>query len=311
MLQTHGKQRLSILIFHRVLPQYDAMRPFEPTTATFVWQMRAVRKYFNPLPLLEAVDKLHTSSLPERAICITFDDGYADNQAHALPILQRYDIPATFFISTGFLNGGLMWNDTIIESLRSFAGTTLDLRHLDLECYPLESLEQRLTSSESIIQKIKHRGLEERSLMVEKISEQVDSLPHDLMLTDAQIRILADSGATIGAHTVNHPILSGVSHDVAVDEIGQSKAYLQNVIQSPVEVFAYPNGKPSLDYCDEHVNMVEAMGFKAAVSTHWGVGTKQSDRFQLPRFTPWDSRELKFVMRLLENYRRVDSLVTG
>ena len=287
------------------------MRPSEPTLESFDWQMRIMRKHFNPLPLVEAVERLLNGSLPERAVCITFDDGYADNQLHALPVLMRYAIPATVFISTGFLNGGRMWNDSIIEALRSFRDEKLDLRELNLDCYNLDCIEQRLASAESIIGKIKHLDPGVRMDIVHKIAERVTDLPNDIMLTDEQVQSLASNGVTIGAHTVNHPILSSVPDDIARNEISDSKAYLEDLIQDPIAVFAYPNGKPDLDYSAKHSNLVKAMGFKAAVSTHWGVSTSQSDRFQLPRFTPWDKQELKFAIRLLANYRRIDSLIAG
>ena len=287
------------------------MCPSEPTIEAFDWQMRILRKHFNPLPLVEAVERLHTDTLPERAVCVTFDDGYADNESHALPVLTRYAIPATVFISTGFLNGGRMWNDSIIETLRSFRGARLDLRELDLGCYNLDCIEQRLASVGSIIGKIKHLDPRTRMNIVHKIEECVTGLPNDLMLTDEQVQSLASSGITIGAHTVNHPILSSVADEIARNEISDSKAYLEDLIQDPIEVFAYPNGKPDLDYNAKHPDMVKALGFKAAVSTHWGVGTNQSDKFQLPRFTPWDREELKFTVRLLANYRRIDSLISS
>jgi peptidoglycan/xylan/chitin deacetylase (PgdA/CDA1 family) len=311
LLNTHGKQRLSILIYHRVVPRHDPMRPNEPTIAQFDWQMRLLRDNFTPLPLVEAVDSLHTGTLPNRAVCVTFDDGYADNELHALPILKKYAIPATVFVSTGFLNGGRMWNDSVIEAIRNFNGDQLDLGELDLGCYGLESNPRRLAAVDSIIQKIRHLDPLIRAALVHEIEKRVTALPNDLMLTDAQIQSLARNGVTIGAHTVNHPILGSVSSAIARREIQDSKSYLEELLQQQVEVFAYPNGRPGQDYNEEHRDMVEALGFKAAVSTHWGVSTSQSDRFQLPRFTPWDRRELKFVIRLLSGYRVVDPLIAS
>jgi peptidoglycan/xylan/chitin deacetylase (PgdA/CDA1 family) len=308
-LNTHGKQRLSILIFHRVLPGYDPMRPDEPTIVEFDWQMRVLRDNFNPLALVDALERLRTGTLPSRAVCVTFDDGYADNELYALPVLRKYGIPATVFVSTGFLNGGRMWNDSVIEAVRNCPDEKLDLSDLDLGCFLLESFPQRLVAVESIIQRIKHLDPGERAALVNEIEERATDLPNDLMMTDAQVQSLARNGVSIGAHTVNHPILASVSSEIARGEIQQSKSYLEALLQEEIEVFAYPNGKPDLDYGQEHRDLVEQLGFKAAVSTHWGVSTSQSDRFQLPRFTPWDRGELKFVLRLLVNYRRVDPLI--
>lgn len=307
----YRKQRLSILIYHRVLPERDPMRAGEPTVHEFDSQMRVLREYFHPLSLLEAVDRLQTETLPDGAVCVTFDDGYADNEIHAMPVLNKYRIPATVFVSTGFLNGGRMWNDSVIEVLRDFEGEMLDLRELDLDCYTLRSTEQRLDAVDSILRKIKHFDPQKRITLVDEIRKRGPQLPDDLMMTDNQVRSLANNGVTIGAHTVNHPILSSINSETAFSEIQQSKQYLEALIQQPVEVFAYPNGRPELDYTIEHRNLVSELGFKVAVSTHWGVSTPQSDRYQLPRFTPWDRDRLKFAVRLLANYRRIDPLVAA
>ena len=113
------------------------------------------------------------------------------------------------------------------------------------------------------------------------------------------------------SHTVNHPILSSVSDETARGEIIGSKRYLEDMIQEEIEGFAYPNSKPDLDYSAKHSDRVKAMGFKAAASTHWGGSARGSDRFQLPQFMPWDRPELKFAVRLLANYRRIDPLVAS
>ena len=69
---------------------------------------------------------------PARALAITFDDGYADNATVAAPILLRLGLPATFFVATGFLDGGRMWNDTVIEAVAPRRGPVLDLAPLGL-----------------------------------------------------------------------------------------------------------------------------------------------------------------------------------
>ena len=302
-------QRLSILIYHRVLPERDPMRPGEPTIDEFDVQMKIVREYFHALPLVEAVERLQAGTLPDSAVCVTFDDGYADNETHAMPVLKKYGIPATVFVSTGFLNGGRMWNDSVIEVVRNYQGEVLDLRELDLDCYTVRSDEQRRAAVDSILRQIKHLDPQIRIELVNDIQTRGAALPDDLMLTDAQLRSLVHNGVAIGAHTVNHPILSSISTDAARSEIENSKRYLETLLQQPVDAFAYPNGRPQLDYGVEHRDMVRELGFKVAVSTHWGVGTVLSDRYQLPRFTPWDRHPLKFAGRMLANYRRLDPLL--
>jgi len=311
LLNTAGKQRLAILIYHRVMPERDPMRPGEPTTIEFDWQMRLLREHFNPLPLSRAVELLGTGELPPRAVCVTFDDGYADNERLALPVLVRHGIPATVFVSTGYLNGGRMFNDTVIETLREVSGQELDLRDLGLGLHSVATPSERLATVDVLLRNIKRRDPAERTELVERVASYARSLPENLMMTDAQVRNLADSGLEVGAHTVSHPILASAQDSVAREEIRAGKAHLEDLLQREIHTFAYPNGKPGDDYERRHRDMVRDLGFRAAVATHWGVATPQSDTFQLPRFTPWDRAPARFALRLLANYRRSDPLTTA
>src|SRR5688572_14817112 len=92
--------RLSILIFHRVLACPDPLFPEVPSAVDFEARMRWVRDWFNVLPLKQAIDRLYDRSIPARALAITFDDGYADNEEVAAPILKRLGLCATFFVAT-------------------------------------------------------------------------------------------------------------------------------------------------------------------------------------------------------------------
>src|SRR5262249_56576651 len=120
-------------------------------------QMRRGRDWFTVLPLPEAIERLRTGALPSRAAAITFDDGYADNCTVAMPILSRLRLPATFFVATGFLDGGRMWNDTVIESVRR-AGDELDLSSLGLGHYSLPDATARRRAFAAILPALKYRG---------------------------------------------------------------------------------------------------------------------------------------------------------
>src|SRR6266498_549109 len=117
-----NRARLPVLILHRVNALHDPLFPAEPDAADFERKMRWIANWFNVLPCEEAIERLATGDLPERALCITFDDGYADNVTVALPILKRLGLHATFFIATGYLDGGSMFNDRIIHAVRTCKG---------------------------------------------------------------------------------------------------------------------------------------------------------------------------------------------
>lgn len=295
--------KLTILIYHRVLEKPDPYREGEVTAEEFDWHMREVAKNFQVIKLGDAVKNLKNGELPAGALCITFDDGYADNFTVALPILKKWNLPATFFISTSFLDGGCMWNDVVIDSVSNTREQNLDLSMHELGYYSLATPEQRMMTISELIKKVKHLPYEARSAMIQAINEALNvKIRTDIMMSTEQIRGLHEQDMEIGAHTVTHPILTKLENQAALAEIETSKKILQDMLSSKIELFAYPNGKPIKDYNEQHVAMVKELGFEAAVSTAWGVSNRYSDLYQLPRFTPWDKTPGKFMLRLMRNY---------
>lgn len=296
-----SNNRLSILIYHRVLPQKDPLFPGEVDASEFEQQLRLLKSCMNFISLSDAVSGIRRGNLPPRAACITFDDGYADNAEVALPILQKLGIPATFFVATGFLNGGRMWNDSVIEMVRRVSGL-LDLRSIDLGSFEVATTPQRQQAISTLIGMLKYLPLDERSMQIERMGDRLQlELPANLMMTSAQVAQLHNAGMEIGGHTVSHPILARLSSSNALREIADGKESLEDIIQAPVRFFAYPNGKPGQDYLSEHVRIVKDLGFEAAVSTAWGAMPANADLYQLPRFTPWDRAAHKFVLRVAKN----------
>lgn len=301
-------RRLSILIYHRVVAEPDPLAPYEVCAGEFDWQLAILNRWFAVLPLREAVARLRGGTLPLRAACVTFDDGYADNFTVALPMLRRRGVPATFFVATSFLDGGRMWNDSVIETVRAARSDTLDARSIGLDRLAISTIELRRQAIERVLAALKYLPLEERQRRVDVlVGETSGALSSDLMMTTEQVRGLHANGMEIGAHTVTHPILASLDPKRAGSEIRDGKHRLEEITGSPVRLFAYPNGKPGRDYRREHVGMVRELGFEAAVSTAWGVAHAASDPYQLPRFTPWDRTPGKFALRLLQNTFRARS----
>jgi peptidoglycan/xylan/chitin deacetylase (PgdA/CDA1 family) len=293
---------LSILIFHRVLAAPDPLFPGEIDVQRFDEILAWLHDWLNVLPLAEAVERLQSSSLPRRAACITFDDGYADNFTNALPLLRKHGLHSTFFISTGFLDGGRMWNDTLIESVRSTQQESIELGALGLGMLATRSVEEKRRAIDKIIPALKHREPQARDAAVAAVAERcAAALPDDLMLTSAQLRDLRAAGMGIGAHTVSHPILARCDEATARREIADSRAHLESLLGERIGLFAYPNGKLTDDYTPAHATMVTELGFDAAVSTNAGVSRRGDDPYQLRRFTPWDTPRWRFGLRLAQN----------
>lgn len=303
--KTMTDHKLWILIFHRVLEKSDPLYPGEIDRVQFDQQMCLLAEHFNVLSLKGAVDRLSSGELPSRAVAITFDDGYADNLSIATPILKKYNLPATVFVSTGFLDGGRMWNDTVIESVRNWPDQQIDLSDLGLGSMECRTEQNKRDLISNILNAIKYRDPQSRQKFVDELSVRVAGLPTDLMLTTDGVRELHTQGIEIGAHTVSHPILASLDCNEAQREIAQSKEQLEEVIGERVRFFAYPNGRYQSDYNQSHVDMLRSLGFEAGLSTHWGVATHATDKMQLPRFTPWDNNSLRFMVRAAQNYQRV------
>ena len=299
--------RLSVVIFHRVLAAVDPLFPGEPDADRFDQQLKMLKRWFDIVPLPDAVTALREGRLPARALAITFDDGYADNCTVALPVLQRHALPATFFIATGYVDGGRMWNDTVIEAVRSCALPEIDLRVLGLGTFRLGSTVERRTAIAALLARLKYLPLREREDHVETFAKLCGSaLPGELMLTSAQILQMRAAGMTIGAHTIHHPILARMSDVEARDEIAGGKEWLERLLGERVTLFAYPNGKPSRDYLATHVRMARELGFDAAFSTAQGTASTGGNAFEIPRFTPWDHTPLRYGLRMAQNLARRD-----
>jgi peptidoglycan/xylan/chitin deacetylase (PgdA/CDA1 family) len=299
--------RLSVLTFHRVLPAPDPIRSGEIDAARFDEICGWLASWARVLPLDEAVQRLAKRSLPARALAITFDDGYADNHDVALPILRKHRLNATFFIATGFLGDGRMWNDVVIEALRECAPGPLDLVGLIPgwhEPVVVDDMSRRRTAY-AIVNQVKYLPHSQRLEVASAVEARCGtrSTQH-LMMSEAQVRALRAAGMVIGAHTVSHPILLNLDAQLIRREVGESKDHLEALIGESVRLFAYPNGKPGVDYDGASTSIVRQLGFDAAFCTAWGAASAASDRYELPRFTPWDRTRSRYGVRLVANLLR-------
>lgn len=305
LLDRRAPPRLSILLFHRVLPSPDPLFANDPDARQFAALMRALREQFTPIPLSEGLERLRRNALPRRAVCVTFDDGYADNLTVAAPILEALEIPATVFIASGYLNGGIMWNDRVSEALRRHPGDRLDVREYGLGLHDLKDVGGRARLVDRLLQSLKYRPADERERIACELAARYAPDLTSPMLTTAQLRQLHAQGIEIGGHTTTHPILAATDERTAYAEIAGNKEALEGLLGERLRIFAYPNGKPGQDFLPIHAQMVQRVGYAAAVTTSPGVATGSSDPFRLPRYTPWERDPLRFAVRLLLNRRRM------
>lgn len=297
-----GRPSLSILIYHRVLERPDPLLPDVPDVRLFDRQMGLLKRCFRVMPLSAATQHLRLGTLPPRSACITFDDGYADNAQWALPVLRQHGLRACIFVASGYLDGGQMWNDDVIEYVRHSRAAVLDLEHLGCGRLPVASWAQKRLAIQRILSALKYLPLAQRSSLCRTLAPPRQG---ELMLRSGQVRGLRAAGMEIGAHTRRHPILAAVPDEQARQEMAAGKVALETLLGEAVTLFAYPNGKPAQDYDGRHVAMAAALGFEAAVSTVAGAAGAGSDLLQLPRFTPWEPDRARFLLRLAQNSFRL------
>lgn len=282
-----GAQRLLVLVYHRVLPRPDPMYPDSPDVDAFAVQVATLAQDFHVLPLDEALALQQAGRLPRGAVSITFDDGFADNVTAALPVLLELGLHATFFIATGYLDGGFMFNDAVIEACRRappgrWVTGVAELGDVDVVEGSRVELAGRLIGS------LKYLDCHARQVRAQQLLQSVRAtMPVDLMMTRAQLRQLHACGMHVGAHTRSHPILARLSPDEAEQDIAAGRVDLEDIIGGPVRLFAYPNGQPGRDYGLREVAMVRRLGFDAALSTSWGYADGATDRMQIPRVGSW------------------------
>lgn len=294
------ERRVCIITYHRILEQLDPLLETEPDVATFYWQMKLLAEHFNVLPLYDAIIAMQRNQLPERAVCITFDDGYRSTHDLALPILRQFKLPATLFVTTAFLEEGNMWNDRIIEAMRRLPDGPLDLEEIGMGEHLVRTLEDRIRLVKKINAESKYLSPIDRQNAILKLESLAGTANSPgLMLTREMVKTLSDANIEIGGHTTTHPILTKLDDESARQEIVQNKEILEHIIGKPLRLFAYPNGKIGKDFDQRHMKMAQQAGYFAAFSTAIGAASRESHLYRIPRSRPWDTSPLLFQARLL------------
>ena len=297
-----ARAKLTTFIFHRVLSEKKPLLGGEPDREEFDRVLSWITGQYIVLCPLEACERLSKRDLPSRAATITFDDGYMDNHQNAMPLLQKHKVTACFFVATGFTGAGAMFNDRVIDAIGGAAQSSLNIPWLDQAPIDLGSDQNRRVAIDRILSAVKSLPPSERSERVNEIVYQCGSESvADLMMNESQIKDLVNQGMIVGGHTRTHPILRSVDDETAQREISDGYHDIKDMTGIDPMLFAYPNGRPGLDFSPRHMEMVSRADYKYAFTTQSGVADYQSSPYGLPRFTPWDSTYLRFGARALLN----------
>lgn len=295
-LRSRFVDRAVILGYHRIADV--AWDPFGVCVSPqhFVEQVRFLHEQANPISLKRLAQGLRRKKLPKRAVVVTFDDGYLDTLVHAKSLLEQYRIPATVFVTTGYL-GREFWWDELVRLLIAAGETTAPL-HITLgdRSYTWEVAEKNglPTGEMDFAPKRELIGPLSRLLLPldTPAREQVlcqmrlwSGAPSAAppagrsMTPDELVELAASDLIEIGAHTVTHPLLAALPPAAQQAEMQRSRAYLETLLDCPVNGFSYPNG--SADAAT--IAHTRAAGFAYACASHTDVAWRGSNRFCLPR----------------------------
>jgi peptidoglycan/xylan/chitin deacetylase (PgdA/CDA1 family) len=297
-----ARDKLSVFVFHKVPQTSDVLMPQDLELASFERLLDTVISAFRVMPLADAAEALHRGKLPSRAACITFDDGYPSWINGVVPALQRRNLQATFFITTGQFFGRPLWHERIANAVQQCHVATLKLPHPALVALPLQTPQQRTAAVLYLERSLKYLTLSARNDLLLALEDVAGaSCAQVPIMPLADLRAIHALGFGIGAHTDDHPILAYCDDASARREIGQTREELCGLIGGPVDCCAYPNGHPFADFSSRHVELVKQAGYTSAVTTQWGVATTATSPFQIPRFTPWGNKPLNIAWQLGRN----------
>ncbi|HYJ32473.1 MAG TPA: polysaccharide deacetylase family protein [Candidatus Binatia bacterium] len=293
-----------ILIYHRVHPDPGPFMIDPVPPALFERQMRHLARAYRPLPLATLLERSRAGTVPEGAVAVTFDDGYADNAEYAAPILARHGVPATIFLVTGCIGTGTIpWHDEVLLAFAAARGGAIRIpgQPADEPPLPLGTEAERHRAAFRALAALKPRPEAERLAGVRAIREALG--PGDpgtaasLMLDWDRVRAMRDSGIVFGSHTETHPILSRVTSERAREEVVRSKRTIEKELGEEAAFFAYPNGRPE-DYDEGAVEALRAAGYRGALTTTFGPNEAGEDPFRWRRAAAWSADPRRFALQL-------------
>ncbi len=291
---------VQVLMYHRVNDVSDGFLPAMPVRV-FQQHMRLLADLYRPISLREMLECLDRKDIPERAVVVTFDDGYRDNFTHAYPILCQYSIPATIFLATDAIGGTrLLWYDKIFYAF-SKTNVTYFPGLGEMKGCSIERSIDRNAARETILNILRASSNEQRLDLVEEVLTLLDipePIPSEgVMLSWQEIRSMQGNGVHFGAHTVTHPILSKLPEVQIRKEVKESKRIIEDQLGTKVDTFAYPNGKKE-DYNQVVKKILQEEGYQCAVTTIPGINTEASDPFALKRLSYWDEKRGMLGLRM-------------
>ncbi|MFQ5936744.1 MAG: polysaccharide deacetylase family protein [Acidiferrobacterales bacterium] len=308
--------RAAILMYHRVTESVSDPCMLRVTPQHFEEHLQVIRQVGRPVRLEELAHRVRDGNMPEHAVCVTFDDGYDDNLHIAKPLLERYDVPATVFMTTGTIGRSReFWWDELervflqpgclpVRLQLAVNGQRFEWELGESSHYSENDLHQnkawtmpdpdgpnapsdptpRHTAFRALDQLLQSMAEADRQQVLDRLLDWSGVRPtvrptHRALDLEKVVELGRGGIVEVGAHTVNHLELPAQPAEVQREEIRQSKSALEQRLGHPVKSFAYPYGF----YSEESVTAVREAGFEYACACLSRTVRRNSDLFLLPR----------------------------
>jgi peptidoglycan/xylan/chitin deacetylase (PgdA/CDA1 family) len=318
----------AILTLHHVRPRrpgrFQPNHLLEVTPAFLTRVVKDLRRSgVDLISLDELYRSMSASDFSRRFVCFTFDDGYRDTLQWAYPILKEAHVPFAVYVPTSFPDrlGELWW--LVLEAViqrNDRIGVAINGRDRKFDC---RSVAEKRALYDELYWWLRSLPTEvEMRHTVRNLAAfyQVDTaaICNELCMTWAELaQLAADPLVTIGAHTVNHPMLAKLTKDAVRSEMDLSRAVIEAALSVRPEHLSYPYGDRGSAGLREFEVAAE-LGFKTAVTTRPGVLFPEHSRrlLALPRISlNGDYQRMRYVRVLLSGsatamwngFRRVEA----
>jgi glycosyltransferase involved in cell wall biosynthesis/peptidoglycan/xylan/chitin deacetylase (PgdA/CDA1 family) len=288
---SNGNNRaIKILAYHRV--NNDKFNPLGMSinVANFEKHMRLISRDYNPVSLENAIELLtNKQKIPKNCIVVTFDDGYKDNYIHAFPIIKKYNIPATIFLSVEAINKqNLLWYDAIVNAFQVTTKDSVNLQDLGLGKYDLSLAADKITAINAAVSFGKYIRTNYREVFIKELLMKLDAKlktndKFSFMLDWGDIKLMQKNGISFGSHGMTHSILTTLSNEEVEYEIRESKEIMQKEIGTEINLFSYPNGGER-DFNSNIERVLRENNYLSACSLIKGTNKNNTPLFSLRRY---------------------------